>query len=143
MTDHKPTKYYFLPVVLSLCIALGLWIGKSMTNGINNSVSGGSAKYQKMQDIIDVLDQRYVDSLNGEALFEQTISDMLHKLDPHSNYIAAKDLELMNESIQGQFGGIQGQLTTTSTRINGIDTVNNGLQAQVTQKFKPIYYPPI
>jgi hypothetical protein len=45
--------------------------------------------------------------------------------------------------IQGQFGGIQGQLTTTSTRINGIDTVNNGLQAQVTQKFKPIYYPPI
>ena len=106
MTDHKPTKYYFLPVVLSLCIALGLWIGKSMTNGINNSVSGGSAKYQKMQDIIDVLDQRYVDSLNGEALFEQTISDMLHKLDPHSNYIAAKDLELMNESIQGQFGGV-------------------------------------
>lgn len=69
-------------------------------------MSGGSAKYQKMQDIIDVLDQRYVDSLNGEALFEQTISDMLHKLDPHSNYIAAKDLALMNESIQGQFGGV-------------------------------------
>ena len=31
---------------------------------------------------------------------------MLHKLDPHSNYIPAKDLKAVNESIEGQFGGI-------------------------------------
>jgi hypothetical protein len=31
---------------------------------------------------------------------------MLHKLDPHSNYIPAKDLKAINESIEGKFGGV-------------------------------------
>ena len=31
---------------------------------------------------------------------------MLHKLDPHSNYIAAKDMKAVNESINAKFGGI-------------------------------------
>jgi carboxyl-terminal processing protease len=102
------SKYNFIiPTALAVFLASGMWIGNSLTpKKLEMSASDGAAKYQKMQDIIDVLDQRYVDTLNGEALFEQTISDMLHKLDPHSNYIAAKDLQLMNESIEGKFGGI-------------------------------------
>lgn len=47
-----------------------------------------------------------MDSIDKEDLFEEAISDMLHKLDPHSNYIAARDLARLNESIQGHFGGI-------------------------------------
>jgi carboxyl-terminal processing protease len=102
------TKYNFIiPTALAVVLAIGLWVGNTLsTNGTSLSASGGAAKYQKMQDIIDVLDKKYVDTLNGETLFEQTISDMLHKLDPHSYYIPAKEIALMNESIEGQFGGI-------------------------------------
>ncbi len=31
---------------------------------------------------------------------------MLHKLDPHSNYISAKDIQLANEQIKGEFSGV-------------------------------------
>jgi carboxyl-terminal processing protease len=31
---------------------------------------------------------------------------MLHRLDPHSNYISAKDMKSVSESIEGKFGGI-------------------------------------
>ena len=31
---------------------------------------------------------------------------MLHQLDPHSNYISAKDITSVNESIEGDFGGV-------------------------------------
>lgn len=99
--------YYILPVVLAACISLGLFLGNVFSpKGFNFSESTGAEKYQKMQDIIDVLDHKYVDSLNGDDLFEQAISDMLHKLDPHSNYISAKDLQSVNESIEGKFGGV-------------------------------------
>ena len=90
-------------------MAIGLFLGNffNSKNGYKGiSGSNGQEKYQTIQDILDILDNRYVDSLNSEKLFEETISDMLHKLDPHSNYIPAKELKAMNESLQGEFGGI-------------------------------------
>ena len=103
----NPKYNYTIPVILAIVLSIGMWIGNALSpKTVTFSAEGGAAKYQKMQDIIDVLDKKYVDSLNGEELFEQTISDMLHKLDPHSNYIAAKDLQQVNESIEGKFGGV-------------------------------------
>jgi carboxyl-terminal processing protease len=98
---------YLLPLALAGCMVVGLMLGSFLTPGRESltSTSGGE-KYRKMQDIINILDKKYVDTINGENLFEETIADMLHKLDPHSNYIPARDLQLMTESIEGQFGGI-------------------------------------
>jgi carboxyl-terminal processing protease len=105
--ENNSKNTYLLPLLLAGCIALGLWFGNVLTpKGVDFSASSGGMKYQKLQDIIEVLNQKYVDSLNGDQLFEQTITDMLHKLDPHSNYIAAQDMQEMNESIEGKFGGI-------------------------------------
>lgn len=106
----KNNKFGFLlPILLSVFLSIGLLIGyyfssnSFLTAGYS---SKGGEDYQKIQDIIDILDKRYVDTVNGEQLFEETISDMLHKLDPHSNYIPARELQSMTESIQGKFGGI-------------------------------------
>lgn len=88
-------------------MVVGLMLGSFLTPGRESlSSTSGGEKYRKMQDIINILDKKYVDTINGENLFEETIADMLHKLDPHSNYIPARDLQLMTESIEGQFGGI-------------------------------------
>ncbi|MBI1837822.1 MAG: S41 family peptidase [Flavobacteriia bacterium] len=98
---------FLIPISLASFLAIGLWLGNLLSG--NNSPFGftkGKEKTQKLQDIIDVLDAKYVDKVNGEELFEKTIGDMLHQLDPHSNYIPAKDLKAVNESIEGKFGGI-------------------------------------
>ncbi len=103
----KNSRNYLLPVILSLVLSLGLWLGSVYApTGFTSMVSTGGQKYQKLQDIIQILDKKYVDTINSEALFEKTISDMLHELDPHSNYIPAKDMVAMKESIEGKFGGI-------------------------------------
>ncbi len=100
---------YLIPLLFAVFLAIGLLLGnfftKRMVFGGLEDTAGGQ-KYQKLQDIIEILDNRYVDTLNGEKLFEETIGDMLHKLDPHSNYIPARDLKSMTESIEGKFGGI-------------------------------------
>jgi len=107
MENKKRT--YLLPLALAGCVIVGILIGQSMLSAGNNYASNssyGELEYQKIQDIIKILDSRYVDNVDGDSLFETAIGDMLHKLDPHSNYIPAKDLALANEQIQGEFAGV-------------------------------------
>ena len=100
--SEQPKNNYLLPILLSFLLAIGLYTG-TLFNGLQ---SKGSGDIQKLEDILTLLDKNYVDKVDKDAIFEATISDMLHKLDPHSNYIAAKDMKSVNESIQGQFGGV-------------------------------------
>lgn len=85
-------------------MSLGLFIGYKLNKSDSKSVAANN--YGKMNDIMDLLDQEYVDTINKNKLFEKTISDMLHELDPHSNYIAAEDIQSANEQIDGKFGGV-------------------------------------
>lgn len=85
-------------------MTLGLFIGYKLNKSESNSVAANS--YGKMNDIMDLLDQQYVDTIDKNKLFEKTVSDMLHELDPHSNYIAAEDIQGANEQIDGKFGGV-------------------------------------
>ena len=103
--ENRKTAYW-IPIVMATCMAIGLYLGNSLTPQPDPIMSSGEQRYQKIQDIIHILDQRYVDSLDGQALFEKTIGDMLHSLDPHSNYIPAEELKAMNEVIEGKFGGV-------------------------------------
>lgn len=91
---------------MAVMMALGLYLGRSLTPMTKVELSQGELNYQKIKDIVHILDQKYVDSVDAEGLFEKTIGDILHNLDPHSNYISAKDILAMNEQIEGRFGGV-------------------------------------
>lgn len=106
MSNNKQTQFW-IPMVMAACVAIGLFLGNFLRPDTETFfTSNNDSRYQKMQDIIQILDKKYVDSVDSEMLFEETISEMLHKLDPHSNYIAAADLKALNESIRGEFGGV-------------------------------------
>ncbi|MEN9972694.1 MAG: hypothetical protein RIS20_1041 [Bacteroidota bacterium] len=93
---------YILPIIISLVLASGIIGGQLLSNVTKKS----SSEIQKLEDILSLLDKNYVDKVDKDSVFEATISDMLHKLDPHSNYIAARDMKSVNESIEGKFGGV-------------------------------------
>lgn len=101
------SKSYLFPLALAISMAVGLWMGHFLSpNSKGFQFNSEENKYAKVKDIIELLDSKYVDKVDGDKLFEQTISDMLHKLDPHSNYIPAEELKSAKESIEGKFGGI-------------------------------------
>lgn len=88
-----------------LFLALGVLLGGSLNRSLNTTETTND-QFSKMNDIIDILDRQYVDTIERDQLFEKTISDMLHELDPHSNYIPAADMKSANEQIDGKFGGV-------------------------------------
>lgn len=97
---------FYIPLVMALCVSVGLYIGKSVGSSEPATIGLSSDKARKIEDILHILDERYVDSVNVNDVFEQAIGDMLHNLDPHSNYISAEEVQLAEESIRGEFKGI-------------------------------------
>lgn len=97
---------YYIPLVMATCVAAGLYIGSVLGTRQPGSIGLSSDKVRKIEDILQILDQRYVDSVDVDAVFEQAINDMLHNLDPHSNYISAAEVQRAEESIRGEFKGI-------------------------------------
>lgn len=125
---------YIFPFIGSILLVVGILIGFVLSKP-GSSISGSSGKYeQKLADVIQILDQEYVDTVNKEQLFEETISDMLHGLDPHSNYIPAKDLKRMSESIEGKFGGVGVRFTIINDTLNITNVIEGSPAYQVGVK---------
>lgn len=107
MENKNPQNKYWIPLLVFAFMAVGIWLGYTLSPGKSGVLlSKGEERYAKLKDIVEMLNNRYVDDVDGDKIFEETISDMLHKLDPHSNYLSAEEMQRASEQIQGQFGGI-------------------------------------
>jgi carboxyl-terminal processing protease len=57
-------------------------------------------------DVFELVRQNYADDVNDETLVEGAINGMLTALDPHSNYLNAKNFTDMKVQTRGEFGGL-------------------------------------
>ena len=60
----------------------------------------------KMVQTVTAIRNYYVDSIKLDTLYDRVIPKLLAELDPHSEYIPAKDFQKVNESLEGEFDGI-------------------------------------
>ncbi len=60
----------------------------------------------RVDEVMKLIDGNYVDGPDMDKMGEEAINAMLKALDPHSVYIAAKDVERANEGLQGNFEGV-------------------------------------
>ncbi len=97
----------YLPIVMGVCIALGIYLGVRL-NFSSRPVAllKADEREQKVRQIINYIDYEYVDAVDTDSLLDLTLTDMLHKLDPHSVYIANQDVQRSEERIRGNFEGI-------------------------------------
>jgi carboxyl-terminal processing protease len=93
-----------LPILLSLAVIIGIWIGATFSEPKTDKKYQSSL--QKFRQLIDYIENDYVDSVNTEELLEQSISQMLDKLDPHTVYIPPQDREIAQSQLKASFDGI-------------------------------------
>ncbi len=60
----------------------------------------------KMVQTLTAIRSHYVDEIDLDTIYERVIPKLLSELDPHSEYIPAKDFQKVNESLEGEFDGI-------------------------------------
>ncbi|GHT29521.1 peptidase S41 [Bacteroidia bacterium] len=97
----------WLPVIIAVSIALGIFIGNyyRMSVGQNHklfSYTGGN----KINAVLELINEQYVDTVNIHDMVEGVIPKIFSELDPHSLYISAADAAGVNEELEGSFSGI-------------------------------------
>lgn len=94
-----------IPLLMAVALAIGVWLGTMFIpqGGFPDPVVENSNKFNT---ILELIEDKYVDSVDHDLLIESSIEGMISRLDPHSAYIPARDLEAVNEQLEGNFGGI-------------------------------------
>ena len=119
----------WLPFIFALLLAGGIYIGMRMNEPFrkpHSLFSFRTGQFNKINDVINYINQEYVDTVNQKKLVESTIEDILHQLDPHSAYIPADDLQAMNEPLEGNFDGIGVEFHVQDDTIMVVTAVSGG-----------------
>jgi carboxyl-terminal processing protease len=99
-------KTIYLFFLIFLFLFIGFFLGKlaGFTEEVIN-FKGNSHK-NKINKLIDFIDNEYVDSVNTDSIVNLAIDNILQKLDPHSVYVPPMEQTEIAESMKGDFVGI-------------------------------------
>ena len=111
----------WLPLLFSLTMIAGMYFGFTMRDAFPNKGFFSLEKRRPVAEIIDLIRNKYVDEVNIESLTDTAINAMLHKLDPHSVFIPADQLQAINENLAGKFYGIGVEFNIFEDTINVIN----------------------
>jgi carboxyl-terminal processing protease len=100
---NKPST---LPFIVSVAVVIGFLLGQGLNSGKLQTQNNDDAFGSKLDGILEIIDNNYVDTIDRQAFVENAIDDILQKLDPHSAYIPASQMKAMQEGIEGKFGGV-------------------------------------
>ncbi len=117
---------FWLPLLFAVVMILGMIIGFRL---YPSTVTGGFFKTGKLgpvQEVLDIIKDKYVDSVYNDSLSEEAIQGILSHLDPHSYYIPAVDQVEMNEDLQGNFQGIGVEFQILSDTVNITNVLADG-----------------
>ncbi len=106
MNKIKNSKFQIrLPIILAIGLAAGILIGATFA-GPEQQVSNFMKSVMKFREVMSMIDRAYVDDVDTDEMTETAITKMLEKLDPHTVYISAKDVELSNSDLKKDFEGV-------------------------------------
>ncbi|MBQ0115308.1 MAG: S41 family peptidase [Bacteroidales bacterium] len=93
--------FLWLPLVIAIAVIVGICIGNRFT-----SRNYAADNDRKLNNILNLIADNYIDTINLEDLIEMSIPQILSNLDPHTTYFSAEEIKAANEELNGSFCGI-------------------------------------
>ncbi|HEY4788794.1 MAG TPA: S41 family peptidase [Bacteroidales bacterium] len=126
MSVHNKKSVVLFPLILALILISGIFIGLKLNrSGISDRLLI-LPRGDKVNNVLNLIEDSYVDSVSRDNLEETAIEAILQKLDPHSVYIPADEFQAVNEPLEGNFSGIGIQFNAQNDTIIVVNTVPNG-----------------
>lgn len=128
MDSKKFRLFIYYPIILALTLSAGLFLGNLMQSGqpLVVNMDSGSENGRRIGNLLDYINEEYVDTVDVDGLTESAIINLLDQLDPHSGYIPAKDLQAVNEPLDGNFDGIGVEFNIINDTIVVISAIVGG-----------------
>ena len=91
---------------VALLLLGGWWAGRDLTAETRQARPplGGARLFDQ---VVAAVAQKYVDSLDGSAIYDRAVAGLLRELkDPYTTYLAEDRLRRLNEQISGTYAGV-------------------------------------
>lgn len=125
MNNKKNSR--FMPLAMALCVVIGILIGTFYANHFSgNRLSIINSSSNKLNNLLHIIDDQYVDTVNVNDLVEKAMPQILAELDPHSVYISAKDVQIANDDLRGSFSGVGIEFVIREDTLHVQQVVSNG-----------------
>lgn len=122
----------FTPLFMSLSMIGGIFIGLFYSGHFNqNSLSIINGGANKLGNLMEAIDQCYVDKVDMDTIIESSIPLILRELDPHSSYIPASELQDAEDQLSGSFSGIGVSFTMQKDTVNVMQIIKGGPSEKV------------
>ncbi|MCQ2960471.1 MAG: S41 family peptidase [Bacteroidales bacterium] len=112
-----------LPLLLAVTFSLGMLLQKRSTSTQKKLEANNNFK---LQEIINLISNEYVDSINIDKISDDILPSLFEKLDPHSIYISPEDYRDMTDPIRGSFEGIGIQFNIQNDTIIIVQVIQGG-----------------
>lgn len=86
---------------------------------------------KKVLTTMNIIDQMYVDKVDGDKLADDAVKALIGELDPHSAYLSKQEVKEMNEPLEGNFTGIGISFNMLTDTLYVIETIAGGPSAKV------------
>lgn len=85
-----------------------------------------NSQLNKLNEVMNYINQYYVDTVNMDSVYDLAISTVLQSLDPHSAYASYEENKTMMESLNGAFEGVGIQFNIMNDTVMVIATISGG-----------------
>ena len=116
----------WIPLAIAMAIVVGIFYGSRFSS--NNNVAEND---RKLNAILNLIAQDYVDTTNLQDLIEMSIPEILSNLDPHTSYFSAEELKASTEDLNGSFSGIGISFMLDNDTIGVIEVIPGGPSEKV------------
>ena len=117
----------FTPLWMAVCVVIGILVGTFYANHFSgNRLSIINSSGNKLNNLLHIIDDQYVDTVNINDLVEKAMPQILAELDPHSVYITAREGEIANDDLRGSFFGIGIEFVIRQDTIRVQNVIGNG-----------------
>ena len=93
-------------ILVFAALVIGFFLGEMLNFTKEIIHFQGNSHKNKLNELIDFIDNEYVDSVNTDSIVGLAIDNILQKLDPHSIYVPPSEQNQIAESMKGDFVGI-------------------------------------
>ena len=125
---QKATRHpIWLPLAIALSAVVGIFIGSRFSTP-DKPVADND---RKLNAILNLIAQDYVDTTNLKDLIEMSIPEILSNLDPHTSYFSAEELKAATEDLNGSFSGIGISFMLINDTINVVEVIPGGPSEKV------------
>ena len=133
MTTKTRQKIHY--VILVISVSALLTFGGGVYGDLSASSDDTYRSLKIFSDVIEQLENNYVEEVDSKELIQKAIQGMVRGLDPHSEYLPPDALELLQDDTKGEFSGVgivitvrKGMLTVVSP-IEGTPAYQAGIKA--------------